>query len=475
MGKLQYYLWMSLERFGANGISFLSNICLSYFVVPEEYGVVASLAIFTNIIFVLLDCGMSDGIMRYKNATDKDFNTLFWFNTFMGVLLCIAYNILAPFVADYLGIPESEGVMRLLGFGAILSAMTISQATKLRYVLRFKRMSLINLLAVASMTTTCIIMGWMGCGYWAVAMLTFGFSFYSLLYLFIFTKWSLRFEFSMETFKNLWRFGVNLLFTVLTTQVAQNLYSFMLGKFSPAQSGYFVQGQKLENAPMRSMESTITYTSFVMITKEHDEEKRRKEFVKVYGSIAVIMFSFMGLAFSLCEPLIDLIFPAKWVPVVPYFRLLVVLGFFQAMSRFQQNFYKVYDRTKVLAKLVLCENVLLIVSCVALFAMSVDIFAIIYLTIGITMLMNLISLYVGARIASIRYSEFVNLLIRAIIVGLSAIVPTYLLVESLDSNILAIISGVMTFVVISFAMGMMLMRSYFEQVLKKFLWRKNRI
>lgn len=471
--NLKYYLWMALERFGANGISFLSNIFLSYFVVPEEYGIVASLAIFTNIIFVLLDCGMSDGIMRYKDATDKDFNTLFWFNTFMGVMLCITYNILAPFVADYLGLPETEGVMRLMGFGAILSAMTISQATRQRYTLNFKKMSLINLATVASMATTCIIMGWMGCGYWAVAMLTFGFSFYMLLYLFIFTKWRVRFEFSMETFKDLWRFGVNLLFTVLTTQVAQNLYSFMLGKFSPAQSGYFVQGQKLENAPMKSMESTITYTSFVMITKEHDEEKRRREFVKVYGSIAVIMFSFMGLAFSLCEPLIDLIFPEKWVPVVPYFRLLVVLGFFQAMSRFQQNFYKVYDSTKVLAKLVLCENVLLIVSCVALFAMSVDIFAIIYLTIGITMLMNLVSLYMGAKVASIKYREFVNLLIRAMVVGLSAIVPTYLLVESIDSNILAIISGVLTFVVILFAMGMMLMRSYFEQMLKKVFVKKK--
>ena len=325
--NLKYYLWMALERFGANGISFLSNICLSYFVVPEEYGIVASLAVFTNIIFVLLDCGMSDGIMRYKDATDKDFNTLFWFNTFMGVMLCVTYNILAPFVADYLNIPETEGVMRLLGFGAILSAMTISQATKQRYTLNFKKMSLINLATVASMAATCIIMGWFGCGYWAVAMLTFGFSFYMLLYLFVFTKWRVRFEFSMKTFRDLWRFGVNLLFTVLTTQVAQNLYSFMLGKFSPAQSGYFVQGQKLENAPMKSMESTITYTSFVMITKEHDEEKRRKEFVKVYGAIAVIMFSFMGLAFSLCEPLIDLIFPEKCTPVVIYFRFLVLLGF----------------------------------------------------------------------------------------------------------------------------------------------------
>lgn len=460
---------MALERFGANGISFLSNICLSYFVMPAEYGVVASLAIFTNIIFVLLDCGMSDGIMRYKNATDRDFNTLFWFNTFMGVMLCIAYNILAPFIADYLGIPESEGVMRLLGFGAILSAMTISQATKLRYTLNFKKMSLINLLAVASMATTCIIMGWLGCGYWSVAMLTFGFSFYTLLYLLIFTKWRLRIEFSMETFKDLWRFGVNLLFTVLTTQVAQNLYSFMLGKFSPAQSGYFVQGQKLENAPMKSMESTITYTSFVMITKEADEEIRRKEFVKIYGAIAMIMISIMGLAFSLCEPLIDLIFPEKWQPVIPYFRLLVVLGFFQAMSRFQQNFYKVYNQTKLLAKLVLCENLLLIISCVALFAMSVDIFMIIYLTIGVTMLMNLVSLCMGARIASIKYFDFIKLLMRSVIVGVSAIIPVFYLVESIDSNMIAMIAGGILYAAVVLVVGLLVMRPYFDKLVSKLI------
>lgn len=473
MDKLQYYLWMALERFGANGISFLSNICLSYFVMPKEYGVVASLAIFTNIIFVLLDCGMSDGIMRYKNATNRDFNTLFWFNTSMGVLLCIIYNILAPFVADYLGILETEGVMRLLGFGAIISAMTISQATKLRYVLKFKKMSLINLLAVLSMAITSIVMGWLDCGYWAVAMLTFGFSFYTLLYLLIFTKWDIKLEFSIETFKDLWRFGVNLLITVLTTQVAQNLYSFMLGKFSPTQSSFFVQAQKLENAPMKSMESTITYTSFVMITKEIEEEKRRSELLKVYGLIAVIMFSFMGVAFALCEPLIGLIFPEKWLPVVPYFRLLVVLGFFQAMSRFQQNFYKIYNRTRILAKLVLCENLLLIVSCLILFFLKVDIFMIICLTIFVTMIMNLVSLYIGSKISSIRYYEFVKLLARAIIVGILAIVPTCILVEYIDSNLFAVILGLMLFVVLVILMGFLLLRNYFTMMLNKIIKRKN--
>ena len=472
--NLRYYLWMALERFGANGISFLSNICLSYFVVPEEYGIVAALAIFTNIIFVLVDCGLSDGIMRYENATNRDFNTLFWFNAMSGSTLCLLYNVLAPFVAEYLGKPECENVMRVLGFAAILSALAISQATKMRYELRFKRMSLINLLAVISMALTCNLMGWLGFGYWAVVMLTFGYSFFMLFYLVIFTKWNLRFEFSKNTFKDLWGFGIHLLFTVLTTQVSQYLYSFLLGKQNVKQAGYFGQAQKLENAPMRSLESTITYTSYVMMTKECDKEKRRNYLLYIYGIISAILLAFVGAAFSLCEPVIYLIFPSKWYPVVPYFELLIILGFFQAMSRFQQNIYKTYNRTNVLARLVLVENLVLILSCIVLFyVFSVDVYVIIICSIIITALMNLISLYIGSKLSEVNFVKFIKRLLPTIFIAIVSAIMTLFTIKTIESNMLALSLGLCVYVISYMGLGVIIMPSVFKPMLSRFKRKKT--
>ena len=118
--KLIYFLWTALDRFGANVISLVGNIVLSYFVTQKDFGIVSALSIFTSIVFVFTDCGLSDGIMRYKDAKRKDFNTLFWFNVLMGVVLLLLFNIMAPLMANYFEVPEVEGVMRFFGVGALV-------------------------------------------------------------------------------------------------------------------------------------------------------------------------------------------------------------------------------------------------------------------------------------------------------------------------------------------------------------------
>jgi hypothetical protein len=86
--------------------------------------------------------------------------------------------------------------------------------------------------------------------------------------------------------------------------------------------------------------------------------------------------------------------------------------------------------------------------------------------------MNLVSLYIGSRIALIRYREFVKLLVRAMIVGISAIVPTYLLVEYIDQNIIAVFLGLLLYAVLVIGMGLLLMRNYFTMMLNKIIKRK---
>ena len=88
------------------------------------------------------------------------------------------------------------------------------------------------------------------------------------------------------------------------------------------------------------------------------------------------------------------------------------------------------------------------------------------------MIMNLVSLYIGSRIALIRYREFVKLLVRAMIVGISAIVPTYLLVEYIDQNIIAVFLGLLLYAVLVIGMGLLLMRNYFTMMLNKIIKRK---
>ncbi len=467
-------MWTALDRFGANVISLVGNIVLSYFVTQKDFGIVSALSIFTSIVFVFTDCGLSDGIMRYKDAKRKDFNTLFWFNVLMGVVLLLLFNIMAPFMANYFEVPEVEGVMRFFGVGALVGSMLIAQETKLRYNLEFSKLTRVNLLAVFSGVLTGILMGYLGFGYWSIAFVYVGYRFFALVYLMIFTKWEVRFEFSLDTFKDLWRFGVNLMLSVLTSQIAQNIYGFILGKYySMVQTGYFGQAQKLQHSPTYALESTISTTSYALLTKEPDEERLRTSALSMYGVALFVMMSFIGMFFALSFPIIDVLFAERWLPVVPYLRLLLILGMFQALSRFMQMLLKVYNRTRNIRNIVIVENLMIIFSVYILYSYGVLAMLIGSILVSMVML-NIYALFVS-RVSQIKYFKLIKMLVgNAIMMSIPCVVVFYI-VSMIDSSVVSLFVGVLLYVVLLLIGCKLCKPIYYEYIKNKSVLLKNKV
>lgn len=411
--KLAYFLWAALERFGANGISLVGNVALSYFVAKEDFGIVTSLMIFTQLIFVFNDCGLSDGVMRRQNATDRDFNTLFWFNVMAGSTLCLAFNLFAPLIGSMFSTPEeTEAVVRVLGFGAVFGAMNIMPMTKLRYNLKFKKISLISVITVVTSVSTAITLGYFGMRYWAVVALSVGYQFFMFVYLVVTTKWHLKIEFDRKVFGELWRFGVNLMMSVITTQVAQNIFSLLIGRTSQAEAGLYGQANKLQFSPQKSIEGIMSSTYYTVVAKETDDERRREEVVNMIDTTLFVLLLFIGCAFAVSYPLIDLVFPASWSGIVPYFRILLVLGFFQAFNRFMQVLYKLYNRTALVRNLSFVENGAIIIMAVAMFSVKAPVMGIIAVAIAITAIMTLIYLIYGAKVSGVAFGRFGSAFMR---------------------------------------------------------------
>lgn len=467
-------MWTALDRFGANVISLVGNIVLSYFVTQKDFGIVSALSIFTSIVFVFTDCGLSDGIMRYKDAKRKDFNTLFWFNVLMGVVLLLLFNIMAPFMANYFEVPEVEGVMRFFGVGALVGSMLIAQETKLRYNLEFSKLTRVNLLAVFSGVLTGILMGYLGFGYWSIAFVYVGYRFFALVYLMIFTKWEVRFEFSLDTFKDLWRFGVNLMLSVLTSQIAQNIYGFILGKYySMVQTGYFGQAQKLQHSPTYALESTISTTSYALLTKEPDEERLRTSALSMYGVALFVMMSFIGMFFALSFPIIDVLFAERWLPVVPYLRLLLILGMFQALSRFMQMLLKVYNRTRNIRNIVIAENLMIIFSVYILYPYGVLAMLIGSILVSMVML-NIYALFVS-KVSQIKYFKLIKMLVgNAIMMSIPCVVVFYI-VSMIDSSVVSLFVGVLLYVVLLLIGCKLCKPIYYEYIKNKCVLLKNKV
>lgn len=370
--KLIFFIWSFVERFGTNIVSLVGNIILSYILLREDFGLIGMLSVFTSLIFVFVDCGLSDGLLMHEKPTNRDFNTVFYFNMATSLCICLIFIAISPLVANYFQQKEVKPIMIALGIGAIFSGSCISQATKLRSQLQFRKIACFNVFSVALALIVAIIMALKGLHYWALVELQIGYSVFYLCLLIAFSSWNLKLEFDIQRFKQLWRFGVNLLFSTIMTQVSQNIFTFVLGKFySPLQAGYMWQAQKLQQAPTNSLEMSISSTSYVLIAKERSDNEKTESFIKMFKVFTFVLPFFLILACAVGKPLIAILFPSKWEPCTPYFQTLLAWGVIYTTNSYMMILFKIFDLTKVIRNTFIVEKTGIVILAFALYSFGV--------------------------------------------------------------------------------------------------------
>ena len=78
---LSNFTWRLLERFGAQGVTFLVSIILARVLEPEIYGTIALITVVTTILQVFVNSGLGSALIQKLDADDIDFSTVFYFNS----------------------------------------------------------------------------------------------------------------------------------------------------------------------------------------------------------------------------------------------------------------------------------------------------------------------------------------------------------------------------------------------------------
>ena len=80
MNVIKNFLWRLAERVGAQGVKLLVELVLARILLPEQYGVIAMVAVFITVFNVFVDSGLGNALIQKKDADDLDFSSVFWFN-----------------------------------------------------------------------------------------------------------------------------------------------------------------------------------------------------------------------------------------------------------------------------------------------------------------------------------------------------------------------------------------------------------
>ena len=327
-------IWSATQKFGLSILMFLSNIVLARKLTPDDFGCIGMLSIFITISNALVYGGFVSALIQKKEAENKDYSTVFYWNIFISIFLYFILFISSPIIARFYGIERLSLILRVQGIVLILNGLGVVQMTIVRRHLDFKKLAIANIVSSILSVSTAIVLAYAGAGIWALVFQQLSFSLLNCLIFWFSTSWHPALVFSIDSFRSMFSYGSFLLLNDLINSFCDNIQGLFIGKqFNSATMGYYTQAKRLEEVPTQSISQVVAQVTFPIYSRIQNEKERLRHAVKeTLLLMNYLNFPLMLLLIAVAKPLFIILFSDKWLESVPYFQILCVAGIVNCMQ-----------------------------------------------------------------------------------------------------------------------------------------------
>ncbi len=380
------FKWSFLDNVGKYGGQFVIGIILTRLLTPEDFGLIGMITIFIVIGQSLTNSGFGQALIQKKDADDTDFSTVFYFNLLASTAIYLIIFLAAPLIAKFYNQPELIPLIKVICLAFVIDATGRIHQVHLEKQLDFKSPSIIGVTSVFISGAISITLAYMGFGVWALVANTIIRSFAAAIMFWIISKWRPLIAFSKNSLKTLFMFGSKILVAGLMQSFFHNIYYLIIGRFFSAQSlGYYTRAATFKDMPVSTITVIIQKVTFpVFSTIQDDNEKLIMGYTKVIRLLLAVVLPLMALIFITSRPLIQIVIGEKWLPVVPYLKVMVLYGWIYVIYTINNQIITVKGRSDYYLQLQILDKVFIILS--ILLTYRFGIMAMIYGHMGATII-----------------------------------------------------------------------------------------
>lgn len=469
-------IWRFLERSGAQIVTFMVSIVLARILDPKVYGTVALVTIVITLLQVFVDSGLGNSLIQKKNADDTDFSTVFYFNVAMCSTLYLVLFLCAPLIANFYEEPTLTPVIRVLGITLIISGLKNVQQAYVSKNMLFKRFFFATLGGTIGSAVLGIIMALYGFGVWALVGQHLFNLIVDTIILWVTVKWRPKLIFSFRRLKGLFSFGWKLLVSSLIDTTYKELRQLIIGKkYSGEDLAYYNKGQHMPNLIIVNVNSSINSVLLPTMSKEQSN----KEVVKAMTRRAIKTSSFILWPFMVglgvcAEPIVRLLFTAKWLPCVPFLRIFCFTFAFYPIHTANLNAIKAMGRSDLFLKLEITKKIIGIA--LLLSTMWINVMAMAYSLLVSTLIASFINAFPNSKLLRYNYFEQIKDILPAIllsaVMGIAVFAINFIGLTDVLTLLIQVPLGVIIYIV-----GAKLFKmesfEYVLNLLKSFLGRRK--
>jgi O-antigen/teichoic acid export membrane protein len=284
--------------------------------------------VFLAVATSFVDSGFSSALIQRKELTEEDKTSVFLFNISAGLGMAAVMYGAAPWIARFYAQPILTGLTRLLALNLFIGACGAVQFALLSRRLDFKTQWKVGMAATAVSGAVAVVLAWRGYGVWSLAIQANVSALITTVLVWMLVTWRPSRKGSIKSLRSMFGFGSRVLASGLLNTVFERVQLLLIGKvFGPADLGYYTRAYSTQQAPASLFQTIVSKVTFPMFsTISGDRERLKAVMRKCMVTIgAVVMPMMVGLAL-MAKPVVIVVFGARWLPCVPYLRILALAG-----------------------------------------------------------------------------------------------------------------------------------------------------
>lgn len=351
--SLKGFLWVFLDQVGGQLIGFAVSIVLARILVPEDFGLIAMTTLFVNIGNTLMDSGLTSSLIRSKENKQIDYATVFYINISVGILIYFLLYFTAPWVAGFYKSPLLAQILKVYTLTFIINAFFAVQKAILVKDMNFKYQLRISIPSLILSGILGIYLAFAGWGVWSLVYMYICKSVLDGILYWIFIKWRPTVEFSLTVAKHHLKYGMNICISSLIHVIYTDLYNLFIGRvYNSTILGYYFRASSTKTLIVNNLSTTLDKVLFPVFAHIQDDNVRLKHvYQKVMQQVFFWICPILTYFLIMAEPIFVFVFSEKWLPAVPYFQILCLVGILTPIQTYNVNILKVKGRSDLVLRL----------------------------------------------------------------------------------------------------------------------------
>lgn len=353
-------LWNFAELLLRRGTTGVTTLILAWFLTPEDFGLVAMLAVFIAFANIMVDAGFSQAMIRKKAISTRAYNTAFFSNITLAVVVYLLLFTVSPAIAKLYDIPELVELTRVASLAVVLNALYLVPQVALRRELKFKLQMSVSLPAAIISGLLAIVLAYLGMGVWSLIFQVITQSALTAFFYWRLRLWQPDLEFDWNELKCLFSFSSYLLVNQIFNVPFKHMYIFVIAKwFSASLAGFYYFAEKLRDLMIEQLVSSIRTVTFPALAQLQDNpEKLKNGYRKVMSMTTFVLFPVLIFVAAMAEAIFTALLPNKWLPAASFLQLMCIATLMYPLHFINVNAFKVKGRADLVLYLSLIKKII---------------------------------------------------------------------------------------------------------------------